>query len=82
MAGDHSTEPYQLIYKFVLDDPRGCDRDPSYPHISQDANIITIAQEAALLCDPTSEITQVRARSVKCLFLWECGWRRITPPSQ
>lgn len=73
--GNSAGESYQLIYRFVLDEARGCgqDRDKSYPHIHYESNTITISEQPMTTCDPVAEPTRVR--SIKCLFLWKCGLR-------
>jgi TonB family protein len=64
---------YELVYRFDLD-PTECGegRDSSYPHLSENLNLITITEKASVLCDPAAD---VRVRSAKCLFLWRCAWR-------
>jgi hypothetical protein len=62
-----------LIYRFVLDSPTSCEHDGSYPRLESDRKVITITEQAALLCDPASMIQRVRFRSVKCLYAWKCG---------
>ena len=69
-GGEHA---YELVFKFVVD-PTSCgeSRDPSYPHVSNDLNTITISEKPIPICDPAADI---RVRSAKCLFLWRCGLR-------
>ena len=64
---------YPVIYKFVLDLTMKCgeERDSSYPHVKYEANVITVAEQSVLLCDPAAVIERVR--SAKCLYLWKCG---------
>lgn len=64
---------YQVTYRFVLDEPTKCDRDTSYLRLKYDRNLVTITEQPALICDQIVEITTVRSRSVKCLYLWRCG---------
>ena len=74
-AGGHADESYPLVYKFLLDDTRGCnqDRDPSYPRIKSESNTITISEQPVPMCDPTAE--RIRVRSWKCLYIWKCKVR-------
>jgi TonB family protein len=75
--GDQPEKSYQLVYRFALDKPPGCNqgRDKSYPHIHYESNIITIAEQpTSSTCDPAPE-EPTRVRSIKCLFLWKCGLR-------
>jgi TonB family protein len=62
-----------VTYRFVLDSPTSCERDNSYPRLKFDGDLVTVTEQAALLCDPASAIERVRFRSVKCLYLWKCG---------
>jgi TonB family protein len=64
---------YELVYRFDLD-PTECGegRDSSYPHVSENLNLVTVTEKASVLCDPAAD---VRVRSAKCLFLWRCAWR-------
>ena len=70
--GNRPDESYPLVYRFVLDDTRGCnqERDPSYPRVKSESNTITISEQPVSMCDPTAE--RVRVRSWKCLYLWKC----------
>ena len=74
-VGGHPDESYPLVYKFLLDDTRGCnqERDPSYPRVKSESNTITIFDQPVPMCDPTAE--RVRVRSWKCLYLWKCRLR-------
>jgi hypothetical protein len=66
---------YPLTYRFVLDTTMKCDeeRDSSYPHVKFESNVISIAQQPVMLCDPVVVIERIRFRSAKCLYLWRCG---------
>ena len=71
----HSDETYPLVYKFLLNDTRGCNQepDPSYPRIKSESNTITISAQSVPMCDPTAE--SIHVRSWKCLYLWKCRTR-------
>jgi hypothetical protein len=81
VAGGHAEESYRLVYKFVLDNTRGCneERDKSYPRLNYDSNKITISEQPIPLCDPAADVERTRVRSAKCLFLWRCGLRLTSP---
>jgi len=72
---ESADESYRLVYKFVLDNNRGCDQDrnPSYPHVKSESNTVTITEQAVPLCDPAAD--QIHVRSWKCLYLWKCRTR-------
>jgi hypothetical protein len=70
-----------LTYSFKLGPAIGCGEggvDSSYPRFTHSGDIITIEAQPYLICDPAAEVSRVRARSAKCLFLWHCGWSRPT----
>jgi TonB family protein len=73
--------PFKIVYRFQLAEPLSCleQSDSSYPRITQSLDTITIIDRTTQTCDPAATIEKVRARSAKCLFLWECGWHRVDP---
>ena len=75
MTGSRTEESYQLVYKFVLDDTRGCnqERDASYPRLKIESNTVTISEQPVPICDPAAD--RFRVRSWKCLYLWKCKLR-------
>lgn len=83
-CSDASTR-YQMTYRFVLGEPVYCagpEDSPaasgpkeSYPQVTQSMNTVTITDRPAGTCDPAND--RARARSVKCLYLWKCGWRQL-----
>jgi len=74
---DADARTYKVIYDFTLDDPKGCDRDPSYPKTKIESNTVQVTELAFMICDPAGNISRIRFRSAKCLFLWRCGSRVI-----
>jgi len=74
---ESATGVYRVIYRFVLETTGKCDeeRDSSYPQVKHESNVITVAEQPALLCDPVAVIQTIRFRSVKCLYLWKCDSR-------
>jgi TonB family protein len=72
--------PFQVVFKFELGEAIFCEgRDQSYPRISQSANTVTVTDRPFGTCDPSATIDKIRVRSVKCLFLWRCGWCDVKP---
>lgn len=68
----------RLRYSFKLGPVKGwaqSDQDHSYPRFMHSDNTVTIEAQPVGICDPAAEVTSVRARSAKCLFLWCSGWR-------
>ena len=70
---------FRVIFRFELGESIMCSEpDPSYPRVSQStSSTVTIAAQPFGTCDPASEIERVRARAIKCLFLWKCAWSPI-----
>lgn len=73
---------FQLTYRFVLGPPRDCSVPESgsssqLPKVSQTANTIVIQDQSPGTCDPAVSLDTVRARSLRCFFLWKCGWRKL-----
>lgn len=69
---------FHLQYSFVLGPTVGCDGpDKSYPRMTRSGDTITLAAQPIGKCDPAETIDRIRARSIKCAFLWKCGWREI-----
>jgi Gram-negative bacterial TonB protein C-terminal len=78
------TEPfttYRLVYAFEIEGACECEpkekasanKEPQrvYPQAPDAKNRITVVAHVLCSCDPSS--TFVRARSIKCLYLWRCG---------
>lgn len=73
---------YTLLYTFELDAPAHCcsdnEKQPSsqeaapFPHVTRSENQVTVIDMALCICDPAGTIGKVR--SLKCLFLWPCGY--------
>jgi TonB family protein len=75
--GNASGGTYPVTCRFVLEDATKCgdERDSSYPHIGFDQNVVTITEQPALICDPAGTVATVRFRSIRCLYLWRCGYK-------
>src|SRR5580765_7875079 len=79
--------PYSLRYKFELiplDSTKDCaaltdEERNAYPppQVDFSQHEVTVFAKVAETCDPAVELRKVR--SVKCLYLWKCGVREITP---
>ncbi|HEX4006992.1 MAG TPA: energy transducer TonB [Acidobacteriaceae bacterium] len=76
-AGNAPEQRYPVVYRFQLDPPKDCStvRDPSYPHVKLDQDIVAVTDLAPMLCDPA--IDTRRTRSAKCLYLWKCGSKQL-----
>jgi len=76
---------YSLVYTFQLGPDPSCvatkeaaqtsAKEESYPHVIQSENHITVVDQPFVTCDMAGEIGKVR--SIKCLFLWKCGYHRF-----
>lgn len=65
---------YQLAYTFELkDDGDCCTAYSRTPVVVQSQGHITITAGKMCLCEPGVEITRVKVRSARCLYLWRCG---------
>ncbi len=47
----------------------------SYLQVTHSSDAISITDRPIGTCDYAATISKNSARSVKCLFLWHCGWR-------
>lgn len=58
---------YPLIYQFALTAMK-CDeeRDPSYPHVKYERNVVSVTGQVSPLCD--SSLTIEKVRGPKCLL--------------
>src|ERR1019366_7551760 len=72
---------YGLVYSFQLGPTSYCvsgviaatnDPGPVFPRVSQSENHVTLVDQPVGTCDFSSD---VRARSLKCLYLWKCAFR-------
>jgi len=70
----------EIIYKFVFDEPV-CNpsQDESRSRMGNVGNVVTVKARPAMLCDPAAVIVQTHVRSARCLYLWRCSTKRITP---
>jgi len=76
---------YRLVYSFkfgpdlVCASRGGADeyvKLPGYPQITQTNNhVVVIDQPIGELCNGDVILTQRKVRSIKCLYLWKCGFR-------
>lgn len=71
-----NTNQLRVTYRFELGETVYCSSpDASYPRVAQSKNTITLTDRPTGTCDPAATIEKVQARSMKCLYLWKCGWR-------
>jgi len=83
MACESYPASLQLTYKFELGEAIYCseaaepqsDGKPErpYPQVTRAGNVISIYTRPFGTCDPAADRT--RSRSIRCLYLWKCGWR-------
>jgi TonB family protein len=77
----------QLLYTFQLvemqsccrrteDDPKNIPQDESIPRVIQTRNHVTVVDQPTCICDPAADI-RGKVRSLKCLYLWRCGFPRL-----
>ena len=71
---------YQMIYTFQLVqltatevDTKNKQQDQPYPHVTQLQNHVTVVDQVVCICDPAPD--SLKVRSIKCLYLWKCGFR-------
>lgn len=76
----------RLVYTFQLAGPNSCcsptkdvpkESQPGeqIPHVTQSLNHVTVIDQTACICDPALDVRKVR--SLKCLYLWRCGFPRL-----
>ena len=80
---DENVSSYQMVYTFQLGPTIDCSDSAvksdsanaqTYPQITRSQNRVTLIDEPVGTCDVyTTTIRKVR--SVKCLYLWRCGYR-------
>src|SRR5580704_3396883 len=72
---NESLTSYRLVYTFQFFDTEHCcsATQPDLPKPSQSENHVTVFARPLCICDPTGTITQIRVRSIKCLYLWHCS---------
>ena len=75
---------YRMRYTFQLVGSTSCctttevsgknkEQDLPYPRVTQSQNHVTVADQTICICDPAPDSWKVR--SIKCLYLWRCGFR-------
>jgi hypothetical protein len=78
---------YVLVYAFrKVEGPDCCSafaapvrvkqEPPSNDEQGRAQTVVIIAAEQVCFCDPSSELTKKRTRSLKCLYLWKCSYDR------
>ena len=82
---ENAVTKYSIVYTFQLGQDPGCEvtketaqtggKEQSYPQVIQSENHVTVIVRPVDICDPGVEIDKVR--SIKCLFLWKCGYHRF-----
>jgi TonB family protein len=61
-----------FVYTFKIANGGDCCHPAQgvYPRVIRSENQVTLEDQPACICDPAA--TVVRARSIKCLYLWHC----------
>lgn len=82
---DSAVTKYLIVYTFRLGPDPSCvatkeapqtnAKQQSYPRVIQSENHVTVVDQPFVTCDMAFEIGKVR--SIKCLFLWKCGYHRF-----
>ncbi len=78
--------PVQLVYSFQLAGSESCctaaetgakngQPDQVFPHVIHTEKHVTLIDLPACICDPGAPVRKVR--SLKCLYLWRCGFPRL-----
>ena len=78
--------PVQLVYTFQLAGSESCctaveigaknaQPDQVFPRVIQSEKHVTVIDCPACICDPPADVRKVR--SLKCLYLWRCGFPRL-----
>jgi TonB family protein len=69
---------FDVVYRFELGEARSCEvEDHSYPRATKTGNMITITERPFSTCDPSSSMSEIKVRSIRCLFLWKCRREEI-----
>ena len=81
---DDAATSYRLLYTFQLVGPTTCctgtegsannnQPDQVIPRVIQSQSHVTVVDQPVCICDPAADV--VKVRSLKCLYLWKCGFR-------
>lgn len=83
-CGESSTQ-IRVAVRYTLGEAMACSeteessvatfaKDP-YLQVTHSSDTITITDRPIGTCDYAATISKNPTRSIKCLFLWKCGWR-------
>ena len=76
-CGDQ-TKLFSVVYEFRVAE-RNCD-DPLINAVHEptleSANHVSVIAEPICTSDPTIRISRLRVRSIRCLYLWRCGFSK------
>ena len=80
---DNEPHTFQLTYSFQLGPTVYCaessvpaktnEQNESYPRVIQTENHITLYDRPVGTCDMAFKVIEKKVRSLKCLYLWNCG---------
>ena len=65
---------YELVGGYSCDAP-----DKSYPRVSEANGTVPFTGQPPSTCYPSTSVSWIRVRAAKCLYLWTCGRRIVTP---
>lgn len=68
---------YSILYRFRRTPDTHCLGEKSDEQIIQTGGEITVTDQHVAICDYGGVAGRPRVRSLKCLFLWKCGYRRF-----
>jgi TonB family protein len=71
---------YRLVYTFKIEGDCSCDptdgnsnqQNQPHPEITEAQHRVTVTAHITCTCDPASDFK--KRRSLKCLYLWRCGF--------
>jgi hypothetical protein len=74
----------QIVYKFELGEAIYCSQsvesskdgkpERPYPQLTYTSNVVNVYDRPFGTCDYAADVETTRTRSIRCLFLWKCGW--------
>ena len=70
---------FELRFQFKLGPARDCvpNRAPVLPSVTDEAGAVVLTDQPAGTCDQAGSVGSIRTRSLRCLYLWRCGWRKF-----
>ena len=82
-----ATESFEMLYSFQIVDGNNCcdainvspTSELQRPNRSDKKLLVQVIVKAPrpCICDPAVQTTFIKSRSLRCLYLWKCGKRRV-----